>query len=146
MKIKCLHGFFIFEETKTAQAADFVSLTGLALAPWRADFTFEALAAAPDYSLQGKALLGLPAVKTFEGEPWEVFAANGFVYNFSTGLMVPIASITTMVQIAAAGPVYFSPGLIQPGSLTPIGARVRDFSAWYSRSSQRWIYSEVTYV
>lgn len=146
MKIKCLHGFFIFEETSSGQVGDFISLTGLKLAPWRSAFTFQALQAAPRYVLAGRPLLGTPAIATAEGEPWDVFAANQFVYNFSTGLLVPIATITTATQITAAGPVYFSPGLIQPGSINTSGARVRDFSGWYSRNTQRWIYSEVTYV
>ncbi len=146
MKVKCLHGFFIFEETKVGQVADFMALSGLTLVPWRDVYTFEDLEEAPDYSLAGKALLGLNATKTFEGEPWEVFEANEFVYNFNTGLIVPIQSVTQITSIQLAGNRFVSNGLILPGSLTEEGDRVRDYSAWFSRDTLRWLYSEVTYV
>lgn len=146
LRAKCLHGFFIFQETKVGQVSDFMSLTGLSLVPWRDAYTFEDLAEAPDFSLAGKALLGVAATKTFEGEPWEVFEANGFAYNFDTGLVVPIQSVTQQVVIQLAGNRFISNGLILPGSLTAEGERVKDYSAWFSRDTLRWLYSEVEYV
>lgn len=146
MKVKCLHGFFIFEETKVGQVSDFMSLTGLSLVPWRNAYTFEDLADAPDFSLAGKTMLGVAALATFAGEPWEVFEANGFAYNFDTGLVVPIASVVQEVSIQLAGNRYISNGLILPGSLTAEGDRVKDYSAWFSRDTLRWLYSEVGYV
>lgn len=146
LKLKCIHGFFIFEETNVGQISDFMSLYQIPLVPYDDSFTFEALEDAPDYSIKGLDLLGLPAVKTFEGKPWEVFEANGFVYDFTRGLMTPITSITTIVNIELAGNRYISPGLILPGSLTDAGKRVTDYSAWYLPSRGRWLYSEVTIV
>jgi len=146
MKLRCKHGYFIFEETAGGQISDYMSLTGLDLVPVDDYYTFAALEAAPDYSLVGKAMLGINAIATFEGKPWQVFEANGFVYNFTTGLVVPISTISQAIKIQMAGNVFISPGLILPGSLTADGDRVKDYSAWYSRTTQRWQYSEVTYV
>ena len=123
-----------------------MSLTGLELVPYGRAYTFADLEDAPDYSLATKALLGVPATATFEGEPWEVFEANGFVYDFSKGLVMPIASVVANVQVQQAGNRFISPGLILPGSLTAEGDRVKDYSAWFSRDTLRWLYSEVTYV
>lgn len=146
MRLKCLHGYFILEETEAGQISDFQSLFGLDIVPKNNYFTFANLLDAPDYSLAGKSFLGIQAIETFEGKPWEVFEANGFVYNFSSGLMVPISSVTQLVRIELAGNKYISDGLILPGSLTAEGLRVRDYSAWYSSKSQRFYYSEVGYV
>jgi len=146
LKVKCLHGFFIFEEKEIGQVSDFVALTGLELVPYGEAWTFAALATAPKYSLAGKELLGIPATQTFEGTPWEVFKANGFVYDFGSGLVRPITGTTVVAKIEAAGNRYISPGLLLPGSLTPAGDRVQDYSAFYYSSRNRWLYSEVTYV
>lgn len=146
MKLKCLHGFFIFEETKVGQVSDFMSLTGLTLVPWRNAFTFEDIVDAPDYSIVGQDLLGAPATVTYEGEPWEVFEENGLVYNFNTGLMVPIVSVTQTTTLYTSGNRFVSPGLILPGSRVQNTGQIRDYSAFYSRDTQRWLYSEVTYV
>lgn len=141
-----MHGFFIFSETTVGQISDFMSLTQIELVPFGKAFTFKALEAAPSFSLAGGDLLGTPATKTFEGEPWEVFEANGVVYDFTKGLMVPITSVVNTVKIELAGNRYLSAGLILPGSLTDEGDRVRDYSAWYLPSRGRWLYSEVGYV
>lgn len=146
MRVKCLHGFFIFQETRVGQVSDFMSLTDLSLVPWRDAYTFEDLADAPDFSIAGKTILGTPATKTIEGEPWEVFEGNEIVYNFNTGLVVPIAAITQQAVLQLAGNRFVSSGLILPGSLTAEGDRVKDYSAWFSRDTLRWLYSEVTYV
>jgi len=145
LKIKCLHGFFIFEETSVGQVSDFIRRFGFSIVPWRGRYTFSALASSPDYSLKGKQLLGNIASVNFEGEPWEVFEKNGLVYDFSKGLIVPIASIVQATQIDQAGNRFVSPGLILPGSTTDDG-RVKDYSAWYSRDTLRFLYSEVAYV
>lgn len=146
MKVKCLHGFFIFEETQAGQVSDYLSLTGFPLVPWRSCFTFDTLATLKDYALQGVLYGDLPAVKTYEGEPWEIFEANNFVFNFALGLIVPIATITLSVKIELAGNYYISSGLILPGSVVSNGKRVKNYSGFYSRDTQRWVYSEVDYV
>lgn len=145
MRLNCLHGYFIFQETKVGQVSDFMSLTGMELIPKDGAYTFAFLEDAPLYSIAGKDLLGLPAVETYEGTQWAVFEANGFVYDLGLGIMRPIDAITQTTKVELAGNRFISPGLIQPGSLTDQG-RVKNYSAWFSRDTQRWLYSEVTYV
>ena len=146
MKARCLHGYFLFEETKPGQISDFASRFGVSIVPRGTYFTFEALADAPRYSIQGAPLLNLTATKTYEGEPWEVFEANGFVFDFDSNLLKPLLSVTQLVQIKTVGNKFISSGLILPGSLTDEGQRVKDYAAHYSKETLRWLYSEVSYV
>lgn len=145
MKIKCLHGFFIFEETSIGQVSDFVRRFGFSIVPYAGRYTFESIAEAPNYSIKGKTILGNVALKNFEGEPWEVFEKNELVYDFLNDIVVPISSIIQETQVIQAGNRFVSPGLILPGSSTDAG-RVKDYSAWYSRDTLRFLYSEVSYV
>lgn len=147
MKLKCYHGHYRFFETDVGEISDLMRRTGLTLVPVDDYFTFEEMASAPKYSLAGKNLINIPAVKTFEGEPWEVFEANEFVFDFTKGLVVPIASVTIETVISAAGNRYVvsGGGLLLAGSFTQYG-QVRDFSAWYNSDRLSWLYSEVTYV
>lgn len=146
MRIQCKHGYFIFRESKVGEISDFMSLTGLALAPKDDFYTFETLIDAPNYSLVGKPILGLtPAIKTFEGEPWEVFKENQIVYDFTKDLVVPLLSINSTTRVKLAGNYLVSPGLILPGSLTDEG-RVKDYAAWFLNSRASWLYSGVEYV
>lgn len=126
--------------------SDFMSRTGLELSVRDGYYTFSDIQAAPLYSIKGASLMDVTATKTWEGSPWEVFEANGFVYNFNTGLVVPITSITQVVKVQLAGNRYISEGLILPGSVTADGERVKDYSAWFSRKTLRWLYTEVGYV
>lgn len=150
MKVRCLHGYFIFEETNQSQISDFMRYSGLEIVPRGAYFTFKDLEDAPDYSLVGKNIeIGstpLPAIKTFSGEPWDVLEANEMVYNFATKLLQPISTIVQLTSIGDAGNRFTANGLILPGSLTAEGNRVKNYAAWFSRTSQRFLYTEVTYV
>lgn len=146
MKLNCLHGYFIFNETKMAQVSDFMNYTGLPLVSKDDYFTFQGKDSVPEFSLKDAPFMGVIATKNFEGPPWELYEENGFVFNFLTGLMQPITSITQVCQIKAAGDYFVSNGLILPGSVTADGSRVKDYSAWYSRDSQNWRYSEIVYV
>lgn len=150
MKIRCLHGYFIFEETRVSQVSDFMRYTGLEIVPNGPYFTFSDLVDAPEYSFSSRAieigLTPLPAIKTFAGEPWEVLEANEMVYDFALGLLRPITSVTQVVSIDDGANRFVSPGLILPGSITVEGQRVKDYAAWYSRDTQRFLYSEVSYV
>ncbi len=146
MKIKCLHGYFIFEELAPGQVSKFMSIFGLSLVPKENYFTFSDLEDAPDFSLLGLPYLEAVTTKTFAGKPWEIFEANGFVYNYDLGLVVPILSVVQRVSIFNAGTHFLSDGLVLPGSLTDEGKRVKDYAAWFSSGHMRFKYSEVTYV
>lgn len=146
MRIRCLHGFFYFDEVRVGQISDFISYTGLSIVPDGKHFTFEKLLNAPKYALAGKAYLGATITTTFEGEPWQIFEANNLIYDFSRDLVVPFLSITQITKISEAGNKLISEGLILPGSLTAEGLRVKDYSAWFSRDKNTFSYSEVTLV
>ncbi len=143
--IKCLHGFFIFEEQRAGQISQFMSLfEGLEIVSNDAGiFTFASLVEAPSHSLEGGEYLEAPVLKTFEGEPWEIMRENGLVYNFDLDEVVPIESITQRVTLFEGQDAIFSPGLILPGSLTDEGERVTDYAAWFLFDQNRFKYSEV---
>lgn len=145
MRIRCLHGYFIFDELKAGQISQFMSLFGFAISAVDNYYTFDFLKAAPEYSITAKPYLGVPAVATFEGSPWEIMRANGLVYDFDLDLVKPILAVTTLFQIETAANYFVSDGLILPGSVTADGSRVRDYSAWLSFDSMKFKYSEVSY-
>lgn len=150
MKIRCLHGYFIFEETRPSQVSDFMRFSGLELVPKGEYFTLADLEGAPEYSFKNRpieiGLTPIPATANFAGKPWEVFEANEMVYDFVNGLLRPISAITQLVSIDDAANRYVAHGLILPGSITVEGKRVRDYAAHFSRETQRFLYTEVTYV
>lgn len=145
MKIKCLHGYFIFDDVKSSEISRFMSMTGLSLVLKNNYYTFEDLENAKDYSILGAPYLNAIATKTFEGKPWEVMRANNLVYNFNMGTLVPILSVTQLIQIQTAANYYLSDGLILPGSLTKDGRRVKEYAAWYLFESGTYRYQEVSY-
>lgn len=146
MRLRCIHGYFIFQETRVGQISDFMSWSGFSLVSKGTYYTFKTLAEAPDYSLALKSVLGWPATKAFEGEPWEVFEENGLVYDFTKDLIVPILSILQITPLKEAGNRYIAPGLILPGSITSDRKRIKGFDAWFSRDRLTWLYSEVEFV
>ncbi len=146
MRIKCLHGYFIFKETRVGQISDFIRYSGLSLVPKLDYFTFETLEPCPEYTLSCKDFLGAAATKTVEGKPWELFKENGVVYDFTKDILVPILSVAKVTEIRPAGEKLLSPGLILPGSVTVDGDRVMNYSAWFSMTRLSFQYSEVTYV
>jgi len=146
MRIKCLHGYFIFEESQAGDVSRFMSLYGLSLVPKDNYYTFPLLELAPSYSFVGEDYLGVPATKLYEGLPWEVFKANKLVYDFRAGKVKPIASVATVLDLVQAANYSVSSGLILPGSITDDGSRVTDYSAWLLWDSFRFKYTEVIYA
>lgn len=145
MKIDCLHGYFKFYESRSGDVSRFMSLfSGLSIFKFEDHFTFEALLDAPEYSIVGNQYLGATATKTFAGKPWEIFKANGLVYDFNKGSVQPILSTTQVVKIYESGNTFISQGLILPGSFTDEGSRVTDYSAWFSFDTLKFKYSELT--
>jgi len=143
MKIDCINGFFIFTELRVGQVSDFMKYSGLTLVKWRDSYTFSGLEIAPEYSIAGTPLLNLVASKTYQGEPWELFKENAVVFNFLTGLLVPIVSVTQSVKLSMAGNKYISNGLIVPGSILPDGKKIKSYAGYFSRDTLNFNYSEV---
>jgi hypothetical protein len=145
MKVRCLHGYFIFEETEPAQLSEFASLFGLDFALKDGYYTFSDLLDAPEYSIVGGLFLGAPTTKTFEGRPWEVMRENELVYDFNLGKVKPIATETNVIQIDTAANYFLSNGMILAGSITQNGDKVRDYDGFYQRRTGKFKYSQVGY-
>lgn len=143
MRIKCINGYFIFDETDLGQLSNFMSRYGLTIVRSENYYTFEFLADAPKYSIAGGLYLGAPAIATYEGEPWEIFNQNSLVYDFTLGLVVNINTIVKVIEIDIAKDYYLSNGLILPGSRLKDGTQVKSYSAWYDKKTLQFKYSEV---
>lgn len=145
MEVKCVSGYFIFTEHEEGEVSRFSSLFDLDISLFEDKYVFDTLADAPEYSIIGGTYLGAPAVKTFEGKPWEVMKANGLVYDFLNDVVVPFATIIQRVSLDLTDYYYLSTGLMLPGSVTDDGTRVTDYSAWYSFEDATFKYSEVSF-
>ncbi len=143
MRITCVHGYFKFEEQKAGQIAHLAQLFEFSLSFVSDYFTFSALADAKDYSIKGADYLGNVATKTFEGKPEDILRENGLIFNFNTGLVVPIAGITNTIKLDSTDKYFLSSGLILPGSIKEDGSRVMDYSAWFSFGAMKFRYSEI---
>ncbi len=146
MRVECIHGYFKFQEISSGELSRFSSLFGLDLARSGDHFTFADLVEAPNYSLVGGTFLETPTTATFEGNPWDVMRENGLIYNFSSGLVVPILSIVQPVKVSDAGNFFVSTGMLMPGSVTEDGSRVTDYSAAFQFDRLNFKYSEISYA
>jgi hypothetical protein len=144
LKIKCLHGYFIFEEEAPGEISDFMNRFGFDIEGDGDIYTFGGLVGAPDFSLPGLDYLGYTMTEKFEGKPWEIFEANGVVFNFLTGEIVPIETITKSVRLSYKGDVILANGMILPGSITDEGTKVTDYLAYYSDSRLDFKYTEIS--
>lgn len=145
MMINCAHGYFKIFENRPGEVSKFMSLTELSLVQKGDYFTFEFLAAAPEYALAGKTYLGAPVTVSIAGKPWEIMRANSLVYDFNTDLVVPISTITRVMDLKTGSDYYFSDGLLVPGSLNDDGQRIKDFLGWFSTAEMRFRYSAVNF-
>ncbi len=143
MKIRCLHGYFLFDELYPGELSKFMELTQFQIEASENHFTFSSLADAPRYSIVGGEYLGALATKTFEGEPWEVMRENGLVYDFLQDEVVPILTITNAMTLKQTNNYFIANGMILPGSITDDGSRVKDYAAFYSFTKSKYVYSEV---
>lgn len=143
MKIRCNHGYFIFEETDTGEVSDFMSLFGVTIVAKENYFTFEKLSSAEDYSIIGGTYLGVPAIKTFEGKPWDLMRENKLTYHFNSDLILPIETISDATEVQQAGSYFVARGLILPGSLLN-GVRIKSYTGFYLFDQQKFKYTEIS--
>lgn len=145
MRVDCLHGYYKFTEVSAGEIATFANLFGLDIARSGDHFTFSDLADAPNYSIAGGFFLGCPTLSTFAGDPWDVMRANGLVYDFTKGLVVPKLLVTAIAQISQAGYFFISTGMLLAGSVTDDGSRVTDYAAFFVPERANFKYSEIGY-
>src|SRR5690349_5369503 len=132
MRITCLHGYFIFREDQIGEIAKFNSMYEQDLVKKDDYFTFQLLASAPIYSVAASPWLSaaIPTA-TFCGQPWEVMAANGFIYNVSLKLIQAKELITTQAQFFRKYSNFMSRGLIQPGSFNTNWQQITGYSGGF---------------
>lgn len=144
MRIRCVHGYFKFEEDFSGEIARFVNMYDMEIVSTEEGYyTFPFLLDAEMYALAGKPYLGVVATKTYEGNPWEIMRENNLVYDPSRDIVVPIETITDSLVIEETDTYYISRGLIIPGSLSKLGERVTHFSGRYIWDSNSFRYSEI---
>jgi hypothetical protein len=144
MKITCIHGYFIFEESEPGEIGRFSSVYGVELAASGLGYyTFPFLLDAPKYSLIGKTYLNLMAVAMFEGEPWDILEANEFVYDLGSGDLSTLLLIVSPITLRASDFYYVSNSLIQPGSRLPSGQRIMDYTCWFDWSISSFKYTDI---
>lgn len=122
MRVLVRHGHFAFYPTKREDALHFQRLFKLALVREGDFYTFEGLQGLPRWSQVGRLFGTLPATATYEGRgPWDVMAANDWVYSLGTGLLIPTATVSETVEItqsrdfAIAGKPLIQPGAVLTG-------------------------------
>jgi len=143
MKIRCIHGYFIFEEEASGEVSDFMSFFGVELVALENFYTFATLAEAKDYAIIGGMYLGAPVTKTYEGKPWEIMRENNLTYHFNNDLVQPIETITDTTDIQQSGSYFVARGLIIPGALLN-GTRIKSYSGFYIFDQQKFKYTEVS--
>lgn len=132
MRVLCRHGHFAFYPRTTAELSNFISYYGTPLTRVSDYYTFDAVAAAKDYSLEGHSYLNLTASATFEGNPWDVFKANNFVYDLTTNLLVLKTAIKLKVSLPLSGKYYLSPNpILPPGSVFSGGDKIMSYDGEY---------------
>ena len=130
MRVLCRSGHFAFYPRTSSDLARFSKYFAVSLKRENDYYTFEGLFGAKNYSLLGKPYLNLPALKTFEGSPWDVMKANDFVYHIGLGIIVPKLAVIGVVDLPLIG-FYFrskSP-LLQPGVRTILGRQIMSYAA-----------------
>lgn len=133
MRVLCRHGHFAFYPRNPSDIYRYADSFDVELVRESDYFTFSDLAGAKRYSLVGSPYLNLPALETFEGEPWDVMRENGFVFNVQTGLLVPKASIVGIADITQKGYFYVcNTPLLQPGARTILGRQILSYSGEFN--------------
>lgn len=129
MRVVCRHGHFAFYPRRSSDIYQFATSFDVELVREEDYFTFDALAGADKYSILGKPYLNLPALKTYEGNPWDVLRENDYVYSLSLGLIVPKLSILGIAEISQQSFYYVTNvPLLQPGVRTVLGQQILSYS------------------
>lgn len=95
MRVICENGFYKFYPQEIADIARFEAKYGVDLVECEDYFTFEVLAALPNFSFQGQLYSGIsPALVNYAGKREEVMAANGYCYYQKTKSLILASAIS----------------------------------------------------
>ncbi len=128
MNIICKHGYFIVREDKFGEVARFNSIYNQDLGLKDDYYTFDFLREAESYSLLAIPYLGVPAIALYEGKPWEIMEANGFIYDFTAKIVKPIATVLNQTDPIRLREGYMLSGLVLPGSWTTEDKQITGYS------------------
>lgn len=147
MRVLCRHGHFAFYPRNETEVGSFVDYYKEPLVRVGDFYTFPALQNIPDFSIKLLPVGNLPAVKNFEGRPWDVMRENGFVYSLALKLLVPKAAIPIVVDPKISN--YYWLGqtpLLQPGSRNLLGQQILSYDAEYIDSIFQLRILEMSFV
>lgn len=147
MKVLCRHGHFAFYPRDAGEIFRFCDYFDLEQFKRVGDyFTFPALAEVENYSLLGKKILNLPAIKTCAGHPWEVMAMNGYVYHIASESILPKSTIAGRAALFSVGDYFLSETpLIQPGSRIDSTGQILSYSGTFVEGYSELHVSEFSY-
>lgn len=146
MKITCINGYFIFKEDRSGEIARFNSMYAQDLISVYDYYTFKMLAEFPKYSIAGKPLLGVPAIATFEGKPWDILEANKMVYDFSARKVMPILKVMDRVDPKRQYDNWSFDGLIKAGSKDPYWNIISGYNCVLNLEKFQFFYSDLFYA
>lgn len=147
MRVLCRHGHYAFYPRNEKDISRFSSYYDEELVRERDFYTFPRLQNAPNYSLAGKLYQGTIAIRTFAGEPWEIMRENNYVYHIASGLLVPKAGITIIVDPPQIGYSFLAQSpLLQAGSFNSAGQRLLSFDGEFLQSNFQFRVSEFEYA
>lgn len=128
MRVLCRHGHLAFFPKRPSEAARICQYYGIELVRSDEFYTFPLLAEAKSFSLAGLDYLGIPAIKTYAGYPWEVMRENGFVYDVNKEALVPKASIVSIGGPELSGFCYvWDSAILQPGVRNALGNQILSY-------------------
>jgi hypothetical protein len=129
MRVLCRSGHFAFYPRKTSDIARFSNYFDITLEREEDYFTFPLLRDAPKYSISGKPFMGVPAIKTYAGNPWDIMKANSIVYHLGTKLVVPKLSILGIIDLKQVGYYFLAESaLVQPGMRLRTGQQILSYT------------------
>lgn len=144
MRVVCDRGFYCFYPSVPADLFFCKKELGLDLVRCGAFYTFPALAALEEYSIQGQLYAGATAMATYSGSRADVMETNGLVYSLSDGGLVNLSRIIGTVSLYADNTGYIFLTLPQSGAY--VGDRkIKSFAGVFFGNNTRIVMEEVQF-
>lgn len=146
MRLVVRHGHYAFYPRDASEIRRYCVLYGAELERVDDFFTFPFLVDLEEYSLPLLPYGNLPALKIYQGKPWEVMKENGFVYSLALKLFVLKSAIAIPIDPPLTGNYFVAQSpIIQAGSRNLSGSQVLSYSAEYNQDYQQLRVTEMSY-